>query len=245
MTPMELREVVRRATLAPAHAPSPADLRDVEVVGLALPRRATVALLAATALVLLDLTRALVTPELLGLPAGSEVLARAVQRFGLFLVAPLAVVVLAFRDDPRSYGLTLGEWRWGAGLVAAGIVVMTPVILGFATLPEFRAYYGRPAGSLPEIVGSYALELVSAEFVLRGFLLFALLRRIGPLAVIVVQVPFVFAHVGKPEIELWSTFFGGTVFAWLNWRTGSIVWSALGHLFILSLMLVAAGGVAG
>jgi membrane protease YdiL (CAAX protease family) len=85
----------------------------------------------------------------------------------------------------------------------------------------------------------------SAEFVLRGFLLFALLRRIGPLAIIVVQVPFIFAHVGKPEIELWSTFLGGTVFAWLNWRTGSILWSALGHLSILSLMLVAAGGVTG
>jgi len=245
MTSMELREILRRATSAPAHAPSEADLRDTRVAGLALPRRATVALLAATALVLLDVTRALVTPELLGLPAGSEVLARAIQRLGLFLVAPLAVVVLAFRDDPRRYGLTLGEWRWGAGLLAAGIVVMTPIILGLATLPDFRAYYGRPAGSLPEVVGSYALELVSAEFVLRGFLLFALLRRIGPLAIIVVQVPFIFAHVGKPEIELWSTFLGGTVFAWLNWRTGSILWSALGHLSILSLMLVAAGGVTG
>jgi len=243
MTPMETREIVRRATRAPAHAPSPADLRDAEVAGLALPRRATAALLVATALVLLDMTRALVTSELLGLPAGSEVLARAVQRFGLFLVAPLAVVVLAFRDDPRRYGLTLGEWRWGLGLLAAGIVVMTPIILGLATLPEFRAYYGRPVGPLPEVVGSYALELLSAEFALRGFLLFTLLRRIGPLAVVVVQVPFIFAHVGKPEIELWSTFLGGTVFAWLNWRTGSIVWSALGHLWILVLMLFAAGGV--
>jgi hypothetical protein len=193
--------------------------------------------------VLLDLTRTFVTPEALGLPSDTAFLARAVQRFVLFFLAPLAVVVFAFRDDPRRYGLQLGDWRWGAGLLVAGIVVMTPIILGLATLPEFRGYYGRPVGSLPEVVAAHALELLSAEFVLRGFLLFALLRRIGPLALIVVQVPFIFAHVGKPELELWSTFFGGTVFAWLNWRTGSILWSGLGHLYILVLMLAAAGGV--
>ncbi|HSL97657.1 MAG TPA: CPBP family intramembrane glutamic endopeptidase [Candidatus Deferrimicrobiaceae bacterium] len=244
MTPGNLA-ILGRAAGGPAYEPSDADLRDARLAGLALPRRATMALLAATALILLDVTRALVTPELLGLPADADGLARAVQRFGLFLLVPLAVVVGAFRDDPRRYGLTLGDWRSGAGLLAVGVVVMTPIILGLATLPDFRAYYGRPAGSLPEVVGAYALELVSAEFVLRGFLLFALLRRIGPLAVIVVQVPFIFAHIGKPELELWSTFFGGTVFAWLNWRTGSIAWSSLGHLYILVLMLLAAGGVTG
>ena len=57
-----------------------------------------------------------------------------------------------------------------------------------------------------------------------GFRLFTLLRRIGPLAVLVVQVPFVFAHVGKPDLELWSTFVGGSILALLDLRTGSIVW---------------------
>ena len=58
----------------------------------------------------------------------------------------------------------------------------------------------------------------------------------------VVQIPFVLTHIGKPEIELWSTFIGGSVFAWLDWRTGSILWSGLGHVFVLTLMLVAVGG---
>ncbi|NJD30093.1 MAG: CPBP family intramembrane metalloprotease [Chloroflexi bacterium] len=238
-------DLLRAATHGPAYQPSDADLRDIVVAGVALPRRASVTLLLATALVLLDVTRALVTPELLGLPGDAAAMARAVQRFGLFLVVPLGVVALAFRDDPRRYGLRLGEWRWGAGLLLAGIVVMTPIILALATLPDFRAYYGRDGVALPTVVATYALELLSAEFVLRGFLLFALLRRIGPLALLVVQVPFIFAHLGKPELELWSTFFGGTVFAWLNWRTGSILWSGLGHLYILVLMLVAAGGIRG
>lgn len=241
-----VRALVTAATRAPdAYAASSADRRDVAAVGLALPRRATVTLLVATALVLVDVTRTFVTPELLGLPADSGALARAVQRFGLFLVVPLGIVALGFRDDPRRYGFGVGDWRWGGALLLAGVVVMTPIILGLAQLPDFRAYYGRPAGALPEVVAAYALELVSAEFVLRGFLMFALLRRIGPLALIVVQVPFIFVHLGKPELELWSTFFGGVVFAWLNWRTGSILWSAIGHVYILVLMLWAAGGVIG
>ena len=240
---MTTASIYAAATRGPAYPPSETDLRDIVVAGVVLPRRAAAALLLATALVLLDVTRTLVTPELLGLPADAGAMARAVQRFGLFFAVPLAVIVLAFRDDPRRYGLRIGEWRWGAGLLVAGVVVMTPIIVSLASQPDFRAYYGRPAGSLPEVVATYALELLSAEFVLRGFLLFALLRRVGPLALLVVQVPFIFAHIGKPEPELWSTFFGGAVFAWLNWRTGSIVWSGLGHVYILVLMIVAAGGI--
>ncbi len=239
-----LRPLARGATRAPdAYLAAGGDLRDIDVVGVRLPRRATAALLVATAVVLLDMTRTFVTPELLGLPPDGGAMARAVQRFGLFLVLPLGVLVLGFRDQPSRYGLRFGDWRWGGGLLLAGIVAMTPIILILAQLPDFRAFYGRPAGSLPTIVAAYALELLSAEFVLRGFLLFALLRRIGPLALVIVQVPFIFAHLGKPEPELWSTFFGGAVFAWLNWRTGSILWSTLGHLYILVLMIAAAGGV--
>jgi membrane protease YdiL (CAAX protease family) len=234
-----------RAFRAPAYPPSPRDLVDLRLAGVDLPRRASAALLIATALVLLDYTRTLVTPEMLGLADANGALARAVQRFGLFLVVPLAVVVLAFRDDPRRYGLRVGDWRWGASLLLAGLVVMTPIIVGLANMPEFRSYYGRPAGSVAAVGASYALELIPAEFLLRGFLLFALLRRIGPIALLVVQLPFIFSHIGKPELELWSTFLGGTVFAWLDWRTGSILWSALGHLYILVLMLAAAGGVTG
>lgn len=241
-----LRKLAEAATRAPDYPPSAADAADLRVAGLAIPARAGVALYLATALVLLDLTRAIISPELLGVSGeGGPALARSLQRFLLFFVAPLAVVILGFREDPGRYGLRLGDWRWGAALLGAGLVVMTPVVVALAGLPEFRDYYGRSAGSLAEVVATYALELIPAEFLLRGFLLFALLRRIGPLALLVVQLPFVFAHLGKPDLELWSTFLGGLVFAWLNWRTGSIAWSALGHVYILVLMLVAAGAVTG
>ena len=235
-----LRQLFDRAVAGPDYPPNDADLRDIRVVGLALPRRASIAVLVSTALIVLDQLRVLVpgdaTDGLAGLrPVG-------VARFVLFLVVPSVVIVLGFRDDLGRYALRLGDWRWGAGLLAAGLVVMTPIILGLASLPAFRGYYGADTTPLGAALLNNLVELLPAEFLLRGFLMFALWRRIGPLALVVQLIPFVLTHVGKPEIELWSTFIGGSVFAWLDWRTGSILWSALGHVYVLTLMLVAVGG---
>ena len=238
------RRLFDRAVAGPDYLPDARDLADIRLFGLAFPRRATVAVLAVTALIVADQTRLLMP----GGPVGAEgflgISPVALTRFQLFLVIPLAIILLAFRDDPRRYGLRLGEWRWGLGLLLAGLVVMTPIILALATTESFRAYYGTTTEPFAAAITNNLVELVPTEFLLRGFLLFALWRRIGPLALVVSLVPFVLTHIGKPEIELWSTFVGGSVFAWLDWRTGSILWSALGHVFVLTLMSVAVGGAA-
>ena len=234
--------LLRLATAGPVYAPSPADRREVAVFGLDLPVRATVALFVATAVFVADATGSIVLDAVRSL-VGSDTTSidLAVTRAILFGVVPLLVVVLGFRDSPASYGLTLGEWRWGVPLLLAGLAIMTPIIWFFSTFPEFVAYYRGASGSLGVVLLRNVIELVPAEFVLRGFLLFVLLRRIGPLAIVVVQVPFVLTHIGKPDIELWSTFLGGSIFAWLDWRTRSIVWSALGHVYVLTLMVALAG----
>ena len=238
---MGLRELYVRATAGPAYPPNEADLDNVRLFGLELPIRASVAVLATTAIMVADQLQLLV-PAGSGPVAGLEPIR--LERFVLFLVAPLALIILGFRDRPGRYAFRLGDWRWGLALLVAGLAVMTPIILWLAQLPEFRGYYGGATTSVGLRLANNLVELVPAEFLLRGFLMFALWRRVGPLALVVVQVPFVLAHIGKPDVELWSTFIGGTVFAWLDWRTGSILWSALGHVYVLTLMLVAVGGAA-
>lgn len=237
-----LRRLYERATAGPDYPPDAADLADVRIAGLRLPLRASTVIFAATALILVDQLRWVLPP---GGDAGSGLgglRPLSIERFALFLVAPLVLVVLGFRDRPGRYGLRLGDWRWGAGLLLAGLAVMSPIILALSGLESFRAYYGAGAVPLGTALLNHLAELIPAEFLLRGFLMFALWRRIGPLAIVVVQVPFILTHIGKPDVELWSTFVGGTVFAWLDWRTGSILWSALGHVYVLTLMVVAVGG---
>jgi membrane protease YdiL (CAAX protease family) len=64
----------------------------------------------------------------------------------------------------------------------------------------------------------------------------------GPVGVLVATLPFVFSHLTKPELELVSTLAGGMVYGWLAWRTSSIVWGALAHIYILTLLTAAAAG---
>lgn len=225
----------------PEYAPEPADLRTWSLVGLDLPLRASVAIAVATLAVLFDYSRTFIPADLRVLGLGAEGLrVQSVERVVLFLLVPLAIVVLGFRDSPRRYGLRLGDWRWGVALIAVGCAVMTPVVVWLASRPDFREYYAPAVAPIPDLIVTNALDLVSAEFLLRGFLMFALMRVTGPIAVLIVQFPFVLAHLGKPEIELFSTLFGGTVYAWVDWRTGSIFWSALAHTYIVTLLIVLA-----
>jgi membrane protease YdiL (CAAX protease family) len=81
------------------------------------------------------------------------------------------------------------------------------------------------------------LDLPATEFLIRGFLMFALVRVVGPVGVVLATLPFVFSHLGKPEIELLSTFFGGLAYGWLDWRTGSIWWSAATHVVLVTILV--------
>ena len=72
---------------------------------------------------------------------------------------------------------------------------------------------------------------------------FILARRVlMAIGVLVATLPFVFTHLTKPELELISTLLGGMLYGWLAWRTRSIVWGALAHTYILTLLMAAAAG---
>jgi Type II CAAX prenyl endopeptidase Rce1-like len=240
--------VIQRAwaalTAGPAYPATDGDRRTVDLVGLRLPVRATVAIAVITSALLLDHTRTFSPDDVFALgrtPAAMRTFA--LERVVLFGLIPFAIVVLGFRDRPSRYGVTLGDWRWGLGLMLVGCVVMTPIVLWFATLPDVRAYYGPTAAPLGEVLLTNGLELTAVEFGLRGFLMLTLVRVIGPLGVVVAALPFVFGHLGKPELELFSTLGGGLVYGWLVWRTRSIVWGSIGHTYILTLVTVAAAPI--
>jgi membrane protease YdiL (CAAX protease family) len=227
----------------PDYPPSPADLRTIRIAGLEMPLRATVAITVATFALLFDFSRTFIPESIQDLGRAPEAIRfQALERVVVFGLAPLLVVMLGFRDRPSAYGLRLGQWRLGLALAVAGSVLMTPVVLWAAAQPAFREYYAVSSTGVGDLVVTHVLDLVPSEFVYRGFLMFTLLRAFGPVGVLIATMPFVFAHLGKPEFELFSTLVGGLAYGWLNWRTGSIWWSAAAHVYILTLILWAAGG---
>jgi len=240
-----LRTAWTAITTGPSYAPEAADLRTITLFGLVLPVRASVAVAVVTFALLFDYSRTFIPddPSILGAPIDRTV-AISLERLVLYGLVPLAVIVLGFGDRPGRFGLTLGEWRLGAALTVFGCVVMTPIVLWFASLPDVRAFYAPNAAPLGRLVATNVVDLTATEFALRGFLMLTLIRLIGPFGVLVATMPFVFSHLGKPELELLSTLGGGLIYGWLAWRTRSIVWGSIGHTYIVTLVtLAAAGGV--
>lgn len=221
--------------------PTPADRRTIEILGLDLPRRATFVLAIVSLIQILDYSETFMPPEYHLLPWGHEVwVYLAVERAIAFGILPLLLVVTVMRDRPVRYGLGLGDVRWGVGLGVAGTLVMLPIIAVVARLPEFQVYYAPLAAPLPELLATSIADLVAAEFLYRGFLMFALIRAIGPLGVLVAQLPFAFAHLGKPDLEVISTLVGGLAYGWLAWRTRSIWYGAMAHVVLYTTAILVA-----
>jgi membrane protease YdiL (CAAX protease family) len=217
------------------------DRSTTDLVGLRLPVRASVAVAVTTMVLLVDFSRVLLPGAVVQLGRAPDGLrAIALERIVLFALVPLAVILLGFRDRPARYGLTLGDGRAGGAISLAGCILMTPIVLWFATLPDVRAYYAVSTAPLQDIVLTNVFDLTTAEFLFRGFLMLTLVRAIGPIGVLIAVMPFAFAHVGKPALELLSTLGGGLAYGWLAWRTRSIFWGSIAHVYILSLVTVVA-----
>lgn len=228
-------------TTQPPDVVTEADRRTIDLVGLRLPARASATVAIATFVLLLDFSRILLPGTIVAAGRSPDGLRGiALERLVLFVVVPLAVVLLAFRDRPTRYGLTLGDVTAGVSLALVGVAVMTPIVVWFATLPDVRAYYGPSAAPVLEVVLTNAIDLTAAEFLFRGFLMFTLVRAVGPIGVLIAVMPFAYAHMGKPVLELLSTLGGGLAYGWLAWRTRSIVWGSIAHVYILTLVTVAA-----
>jgi membrane protease YdiL (CAAX protease family) len=227
----------------PAYPPDERDLRTFRLAGLELPVRATIVVVAVILLVIFDFQRTFIPDALVRYDRnpGMQRL-QALDRVALYLCVPLLIVLAGFRDRPARYGIRLGDWRWGLGLTVAGCVAMTPIVLLIAAAPDFRSYYAPSVEPLPSLLVTNVLDLFPTEFLFRGFLMLTLARLFGPIGLIVALFPFTFTHLTKPEAELLSTFAGGAVYGWLTWRTGSIWWGALAHVYIVTLVMVAAAG---
>jgi len=221
----------------PTYPPGPRDRTELDLLGLRVPALATLVLLVTCALLLYDRNYDV-------LPRFGPIDPRSLRNQGLerivtFGLIPL-VLLLALREDPRRYGLGRGDVRRAVILGGAATLVTVPVIALLAGLPAIREWYAPSMSTVPGVLATNVIDLVPSEFLLRGFLLFALLRAIGPLGVVVATVPFVMIHIGKPDIEAISTLGGGLIFGWLNWRTGAIWASAGYHVAIQTAAIVAA-----
>ncbi|MCE9647443.1 MAG: CPBP family intramembrane metalloprotease [Chloroflexi bacterium] len=162
------------------------------------------------------------------------------DRVILYLLVPLLLILLVFREHPGNFGFSFGDWKLGLTYTAIGILVMAPVIYYLGSGNEsMRNYYER---FLPGLPWTTFLDLIGWEFLFRGLILFAYARKFGHEALWLQAVPFAIAHISKPAIETLSTVFGGFLFGWVAYRTRSFLWPFLIHWFIATFVIIVAAG---
>jgi membrane protease YdiL (CAAX protease family) len=205
---------------------------------LVLDTRATIVVVSSTLLLVLGYYRDSL-PSLPAAPVDGSSLASVLY----YLLIPLFIVGVVFGEPASDYGFRAGDWRQGLKSTAIVILLAAPILYGAAHTETMTRYYaGAVKQTPPQIIARAAIELFGWEFLFRGFLLFGLLRVLGPMAVVIQAVPFALAHLSKPEIETLSTIFGGTLFGWIAWRSRSFFYAFLVHWFVMSFVILVAQG---
>jgi membrane protease YdiL (CAAX protease family) len=169
---------------------------------------------------------------------------KAYDRFIFYFIIPMLIILLLFRDSPRSYGFQLGNWRMGLIWTLVGCVSMAIILWFVSRTPAMQQYYSsRAPSSVGRLIFLNGVELFAWEFMWRGVLLFIYAHYFGPGAAIFLQaVPFAFMHLGKPEVETMSTIFGGAAFGLIAWQTQSFIYPWLIHWFIATFTTLIAMG---
>lgn len=170
--------------------------------------------------------------------------------WGLGLSGLLASVPLGWWLDLRSLGLRLGQVRHWLPPILIGAAIALLGIVAIADTPAFRADYPYVPFT-PQGLGLFtfreALEVIDMfgwEFFFRGVLLFALAARLGTVPAVLIQATlFACAHVGKPELEIYGSIFGGVFLGALCLRVRSFFPAFVAHELVFSSAEVA--GVVG
>jgi membrane protease YdiL (CAAX protease family) len=171
------------------------------------------------------------------------VLMKGFDRTFLYFFIPMFFILVVFRENPKGYGFTLGDWKAGIAITLGAIILIAPILwLVGRGNASMQNYYKPMVTGLP---WNTLLDLFGWEFIFRGWLLFGYAQKFGPEALWLQAVPFALAHIGKPELETLSTIFGGFVFGWVAWRTKSFVYPLVIHWFVASFTIVVAAGALG
>lgn len=148
---------------------------------------------------------------------------------------PFAVILFLFREPLSTYG-----WRWRGTLkhvpmYVALYVLMLPLILWAASLSSFQQKYPfyKGAGADGATLGLYELlygvQFLGVEFFFRGFLTFALFRRFGYNALLIMAIPYVMVHFNKPLPETFGALGAALILGTLALRAGSCIPGAFLH----------------
>ena len=171
-----------------------------------------------------------VADSLLGTHAGMAPFVHwGVSSIVLRVLIPFAVIAFVFREPLSNYG-----WKWRgtlkhAPMYAALFAARVPLIIWASTQSSFQQkypFYKDAAEGGLSFWGyelAYGAQFVGVEFFFRGFLTFALFKRFGYNALLIMAIPYVMVHFNKPLPETIGALGAALVLGALALRAGSCV----------------------
>jgi membrane protease YdiL (CAAX protease family) len=163
--------------------------------------------------------------------------------YAIYGAAPLAIILLVFRESPARYGLRLYLTRRTVLLYGAMMAAMFPLLYWVSTRPAFLQTYPLIGGLGDDWVWTFVVfelartaRFVCLEFFFRGYLLFGLEEKLGYTAIAVSTLPYGIIHFGKPFPEAMAALLAGAVLGFLALRTRTIVGGAIIHSFVGATM---------
>lgn len=149
---------------------------------------------------------------------------------GVSMVMITVIVLVAGKVDVREFGMRWGNGRFWLPITVLFFVCMIPLIYWASGMAEFQETYPMLPLARKGIWGFLAAEVsfgiffIFWEFFFRGYLLFALEKKTGFLIANLLQaMAFAFMHLGKPELEVYSSLVGGLIIGWLCYRARSFL----------------------
>jgi hypothetical protein len=147
----------------------------------------------------------------------------------LRILIPFAIIRFVFREKPANYG-----WRWRgtvkhAPMYLALYALMIPLIVWASTQASFQLkypFYKGAAGGGAAFWGYevfYGAQFMGVEFFFRGFLTFALFRKFGYNALLIMAIPYVMVHFNKPLPETFGALGAALILGALALRAGSCI----------------------
>jgi membrane protease YdiL (CAAX protease family) len=159
--------------------------------------------------------------------------------FVLMGIVPLLIVRFLFRESLSSYGIQVGDWKFGLMAFAVMAPVMVALTYPSALQADFLAEYpvnknaGYSVGTFALHAATYGLFYAGWEFFFRGFMQFGLRKSFGDWNAILVQtLASCLLHIGKPDGEIYGSIIGGIVWGIVVFRSRSLL-----YVFILHWLL--------
>jgi membrane protease YdiL (CAAX protease family) len=147
-----------------------------------------------------------------------------------YLVPPVLLIKLVFREKLSTYGLGARNAFRDYKIYLLMLCVMIPLVLFFSRTQSFQARYpfydvseGEPL--YPNLLIwelAYFIQFFALEFFFRGFMLHGTKQRFGYYSVFVMTIPYCMIHFGKPLPETIAAIIAGIVLGTLSLKSRSI-----------------------